>query len=172
MQRRRTFLLLRTDQPHVVELGCAPPSARRAWRTSPLPARSGRGPPRRPGNGRVRAMSAEVRIRPATSERDRVPALISGSSGSLPSVAMVRSCLSAYRNAGLSVQRAKLIPANALGGGRDYQFHPNGIRTLEIRSLGRLAQGVDAVLLLPGGPRWRNPAARTRPMSLWPFHSS
>src|SRR5439155_14377414 len=88
--------------------------------------------------------------RPATSERDRVPALISGSSGSLPSVAMVRFCLSAYRNAGLSVQRAKLIPANARGGGRDYQFHPNGIRTLEIRSLGRLAQGVDAVLLLPG----------------------
>ena len=64
--------------------------------------------------------------------------------------AMVRFCLSAYRNAGLSVQRAKLIPANALGGGRDYQFHPNGIRTLEIRSLGRLAQGVHAVLLLPG----------------------
>src|SRR5688572_8506019 len=63
---------------------------------------------------------------------------------------MVRFCLSAYRNAGLSVQRAKLISANALGGGRDYQFHPDGIRTLEIRSLGRLAQGVDAVLLLPG----------------------
>ena len=60
-------------------------------------------------------------------------------------------CLSAYRNAGLSVQRAKLIDANALGGGRDYQFHPNGIRSLEIRSLGRLTQGVDAVLLLPGG---------------------
>src|SRR5438876_11606746 len=60
-------------------------------------------------------------------------------------------CLSPYRNAGLSIQRAKLIDANALGGGRDYQFHPDGIRTLEIRSLGRLAQGVDAVLLLPGG---------------------
>src|SRR5688572_11908749 len=59
--------------------------------------------------------------------------------------------LSAYHNAGLRVQRAKLIPANTLGGGRDYQFHPNGIRTLEIRSLGRLTQGVDAVLLLPGG---------------------
>src|SRR5688572_14000443 len=64
---------------------------------------------------------------------------------------MVRFCLSAYRNAGLSVQRAKLIASNALGGGWDYQLHPNGIRTLEIRSLGRLAQGVDAVLLLPGG---------------------
>jgi len=51
----------------------------------------------------------------------------------------------------LSIQRAKLIDANALGGGRDYQFHTDGIRTLEIRSLGRLAQGVDAVLLLPGG---------------------
>src|SRR5262245_66643228 len=60
-------------------------------------------------------------------------------------------CLSPYRNAGLSIQRAKLIHANALGGGRDYQFHPDGIRTLEIRSLGRLAQGVDAVLRLPGG---------------------
>src|SRR6204780_293703 len=60
-------------------------------------------------------------------------------------------CLSPYRNAGLSNRRAKLIHANALGGGRDYQFHPDGIRTLEIRSLGRLAQGVDAVLLLPGG---------------------
>src|SRR5678809_1423447 len=59
--------------------------------------------------------------------------------------------LSSYHNAGLSVLRAKLIHANALGGGRDYQFHPDGIRTLEIRSLGRLAQGVDAVLLLPGG---------------------
>src|SRR6185436_1559784 len=59
-------------------------------------------------------------------------------------------CLSPYRNAGLST-RVKLIHANALGGGRDYQFHPDGIRTLEIRSLGRLAQGVDAVLLLPGG---------------------
>ena len=44
-------------------------------------------------------------------------------------------CLSPYRN----------------GGGRDYQFHPDGIRTLEIRSLGRLAQGVDTVLLLSGG---------------------
>src|SRR5436190_14170254 len=94
-------------------------------------------------------MSAEVRIRPATSER----------SGSCPDLRKFRIiavrgdgpvCLSAYRNAGLSVQRAKLIPANALGGGRDYQFHPNGIRTLEIRSLGRLAQGVDAVLLFPG----------------------
>src|SRR6476620_11100198 len=74
-----------------------------------------------------------------------------GSSGSLPSVAMVRFCLSAYHNAGLSIRRAKLIPANALGGGRDYQLHPDGIRTLEIRSLGRLAQGVEAVLLLPGG---------------------
>src|SRR5262252_1532619 len=60
-------------------------------------------------------------------------------------------CLSPYRNAGLSIQRAKLIDANALGGGRDYQFHPDGIRTLEVRSLGSLAQGVDAVLLLPGG---------------------
>jgi hypothetical protein len=60
-------------------------------------------------------------------------------------------CLSPYRNAGLSIRRAKLIHANAFGGGRDYQFHPDGIRTLEIRSLGRLAQGVDAVLLLPGG---------------------
>src|SRR5262245_64908274 len=59
-------------------------------------------------------------------------------------------CLSSYRNAGLST-RVKLIHANALGGGRDYQFHPDGIRTLEIRSLGRLAQGVEAVLLLPGG---------------------
>src|SRR6187455_1386238 len=89
--------------------------------------------------------------RPATSERDRGPALFSGSSGSSPSVAMVRFYLSAYHDAGLSVRRAKLIPANALGGGRDYQFHPDGIRSLEIRSLGRLAQGVDAVLLLPGG---------------------
>src|SRR5579863_9879694 len=73
--------------------------------------------------------------------------------GSAPG-ALFRSrirCLSPYRNAGLSIQRAKLIDANALGGGRDYQFHPDGIRTLEIRSLGRLAQGVDAVLLLPGG---------------------
>ena len=52
-----------------------------------------------------------------------------------------RFCLSAYHNAGLSVQRAKLISANALGRGGDYKFHPNGIRTLEIRSLGRLAQG-------------------------------
>src|SRR5215475_6790245 len=60
-------------------------------------------------------------------------------------------CLSPYRNAGLSIRRAKLIDANALGGGWDCQFHPDGIRTLEIRSLGRLAQGVDAVLLLPGG---------------------
>src|SRR5580704_11292143 len=60
-------------------------------------------------------------------------------------------CLSPYRNAGLNIQRAKLISANALRGGRDYQFHPDGIRSLEIRSLGRLAQGVDAVLLLPGG---------------------
>src|ERR671912_1575531 len=82
---------------------------------------------------------------------DRPPsALISGSSGPLPSVAMIRFCLSAYHNAGLSVRRAKLISANALRAGRDYQFHPDGIRTLEIRSLGRLAQGVDAVLLLPG----------------------
>jgi hypothetical protein len=40
--------------------------------------------------------------------------------------------LSAYRDAGFSIQRAKLIPANAIGGGRDYQFHPDGIRTLEI----------------------------------------
>src|SRR5215467_16212390 len=40
-------------------------------------------------------------------------------------------CLSPYRNAGLSIQRAKLIDANAFGGGRDYQFHPDGIRTLE-----------------------------------------
>src|SRR5690242_8345805 len=61
------------------------------------------------------------------------------------------SCLSPYRNAGLRIQRAKLIHANALRGGRDYQFHPDGIRTLEIRSLGSLAQGVDAVLLLTGG---------------------
>ena len=59
-------------------------------------------------------------------------------------------CLSPYRNAGLSNRRAKLIHANALGGGRDYQFHPDGIRALEIRSLGRLAQGVEAVLLLSG----------------------
>src|SRR4029079_10349515 len=59
--------------------------------------------------------------------------------------------LSPYRNAGLGIRRAKLIHANALGGGRDYQFHPDGIRTLVIRSLGRLAQGVEAVLLLPGG---------------------
>src|SRR6185369_17954715 len=58
--------------------------------------------------------------------------------------------LSSYHNAGLSVLRAKLIHADALGGGRDYQFHPDCIRTLEIRSLGRLAQGVEAVLLLPG----------------------
>lgn len=29
-------------------------------------------------------------------------------------------CLSPYRNAGLSIRRAKLIHANALGGGRDY----------------------------------------------------
>src|SRR4029078_12574863 len=42
-------------------------------------------------------------------------------------------CLSPYRNAGLSIQRAKLIDPNAFGGGRDYQFHPDGIRTLEIR---------------------------------------
>src|SRR5215831_10141559 len=62
----------------------------------------------------------------------------------------LNGCLSPYRNAGLST-RVKLIHANALGGGRDDQFHPDGIRTLEIRSLGRLAQGVDAVLLLPGG---------------------
>src|SRR5215813_12627237 len=62
-----------------------------------------------------------------------------------------KRCLSPYRNAGLSIRRAKLIHANALGGGRNYQFHPDGIRTLEIRSLGRLAQGVDAVLLPPGG---------------------
>src|SRR5262245_63732964 len=48
-------------------------------------------------------------------------------------------CLSPYRNAGLST-RVKLVHANALGGGRDYQFHPDGIRPLEIRSLGRLAQ--------------------------------
>src|SRR5690606_3699080 len=60
------------------------------------------------------------------------------------------NCLAAYRNAGLSIQRTKLIDANAVGGGRDYQFHPHGIRTFEIRSLGRLAQGVEAVLLLPG----------------------
>src|SRR5580698_8481234 len=60
-------------------------------------------------------------------------------------------CLSPYRNAGFSIRRAKLIHANALGSGRDYQFHPDGIRTLEIRSLGSFAQGVDAVLLLPGG---------------------
>src|ERR1700751_703418 len=59
--------------------------------------------------------------------------------------------LSPYRNAGLNIQRAKLVDANALGGRQDYQFHPDGIRTLEIRSLGRLAQGVDTVLLLPGG---------------------
>src|SRR5215813_4689095 len=59
--------------------------------------------------------------------------------------------LSPYRNAGLSIRRAKLIHANALGSSRNYQFHPDAIRTLEIRSLGRLAQGVDAVLLLPGG---------------------
>src|SRR4029453_15942467 len=38
-------------------------------------------------------------------------------------------CLSPYRNAGLST-RVKLVHANALGGGRDYQFHPDGIRTL------------------------------------------
>src|SRR5687767_13048960 len=63
----------------------------------------------------------------------------------------LRFGLSAYHNAGLSVQRAKLISANALGGDRDYKLHPDGIRTLEIRSLGRLAQGVEAVLLLPGG---------------------
>src|SRR5688572_32655695 len=95
-------------------------------------------------------MSAEVRILALQHQREiGVPALISGSFGSLPSVAMVRFCLSAYHNAGLSVQRAKLISANARGGGRDYKLHPNGIRTLEIRSLGRLAQGVDAVLLLP-----------------------
>ena len=50
----------------------------------------------------------------------------------------------------MSVQRAKLIPANALGGSRDYQFHPDGIRALEIRRLRRLAQGIDGVLLLPG----------------------
>src|SRR3984885_11675839 len=60
-------------------------------------------------------------------------------------------CLSPYRNAGFGIRRAKLIHANALGSGRDYQFHPDGIRTPEIRSLGRFAQGVDAVLLLPGG---------------------
>src|ERR1044071_284795 len=96
-------------------------------------------------------MSAEVRILALRHERDRVRALVSGRSGSSPSVPLVRSCLSAYRNADLSVQRAKLIPANALGVGRDYQFHPDGIRTLVIRSLAGLAQGVEAVLLLPGG---------------------
>src|SRR5262245_11606765 len=53
-----------------------------------------------------------------------------------------KRCLSPDRNAGLSIRRAKLILANAFGGGRDDQFHPDGIRTLEIRSLGRLAQGV------------------------------
>ena len=52
----------------------------------------------------------------------------------------------------MSVQRAKLISANARRGGRDYQFHPEGIRTLEIRSLGRLAQGVDTFAIgLPFG---------------------
>src|SRR6476620_5085677 len=86
MQRRRTFLLLRTDQPHVAELVCAPPSARRAWRTSPLPARSGRGPPRRPGNGQGESDERRGTHSPGDiRERDRVPALISGSSGSLPS---------------------------------------------------------------------------------------
>src|SRR4051812_21382192 len=63
MQRRRTFLLLRTDQPHVVELGCAPPSARRLseHRLCPLALAVGRHGG--PATGRVRAMSAEVRIR-------------------------------------------------------------------------------------------------------------
>src|SRR5688500_17132681 len=65
----------------------------------------------------------------------------------LPSV---RCCLSAHHNAGLRVRRAKLISANALGAGRDNQLHPDGIRTLEIRGLGRLALGVDAVLLFAG----------------------
>ena len=61
MQRRRAFLLLRTDQPHVVELGCASISspslaniafARSLWPWAATAA----------ANGRVRAMSAEVRI--------------------------------------------------------------------------------------------------------------
>src|SRR5688572_16946180 len=98
------------------------------------------------------ASQDEVRILALRHQREiGFPALISGRSGPLPSVAMVRFCLPAHHDAGLSVLRAKLISANALGGGRDYQFHPDGIRTLEIRSLGRLAQGVEAVLLLPGG---------------------
>jgi hypothetical protein len=50
--------------------------------------------------------------------------------GSFDTIDVTRHCpcfktpirLSAYRIAGLSVQRAKLISANALGGGRDYQF--------------------------------------------------
>src|SRR5262245_2790860 len=58
-----------------------------------------------------------------------------------------KRCLSPYCYAGLSIRRAKLIHANSLGGGLDYQSHPNVIRTLEIRSLCRLAQGVEAVLL-------------------------
>src|SRR5690606_8165196 len=68
-----------------------------------------------------------------------------------PPVVRLYKDLSAYGNAGLSIHRAKLIDAHALGGGRDYQLHPDRIRTLEIRSLGRVAQGVEAVLLLPGG---------------------
>jgi hypothetical protein len=60
MQRRRAFLLLRTDQPHVVELrapSISSPSlaniafARSLWPWAATAA-----------NGRVRAMSAEVRI--------------------------------------------------------------------------------------------------------------
>src|SRR4051812_42319919 len=98
-------------------------------------------------------MSAEVPILAPRHQRERARGFLPGSPEVPDHCRPWRwsgFALSAYRNAGLSVRRAKLLPANALGGGRDYQFHPHGIRTLEIRSLGRLAQGVDAVLLLPG----------------------
>ena len=94
------------------------------------------------------------------------PALISGSSGSLPSVAMARFCLSAYHNAGLSVRRAKLIPANALG--------VVGITSFTQTASGPLKYEVSVALrrrrCCPAASRrlrWRNPAARTRPMSLF-----
>src|SRR5690606_24297203 len=68
----------------------------------------------------------------------------------LPSLATIRLDLSPHHDTGLAVQRSELIPSNAFRRGRNDQLHPDSVRSLVKRGLGRLAQGVEARLLLPG----------------------
>src|SRR5690606_3560936 len=115
------------------------------------------GPPVYAGGPNVRfAFACLFPLRRLRRRRDagsaHAPSLLRRTAGrSLPSQATIRLDLSPHHDTGLAVQRSELIPSNALRRGRNDQLHPDSVRSLVKRGLGRLAQGVEARLLLPGG---------------------